>query len=195
VHPMLTGRVQASALPRASHVVAVSHEARHHIYVQGTSIRMESASRFADIDPAVRIHVHLADATVKRFFREFEPLLTELSKKTDLPAHAFAPTDPRLLERLGSVSGAMELTLVDGGHLIASMAVAFGRAQCQRDRQDLKFDTTVAIERTLVPEIITGKLAPEEALGRVKEIRITGSRALALQCALAFAPFFAKGSR
>jgi putative sterol carrier protein len=99
-------------------------------------------------------------------------------------------SDPRLVKRAAMAHGRIELALrdVDGERL----AVVFGFGHAARKRIDPD-DADVVVESGLgtVERMLAGTLAPEEALAD-GDVQVRGNRMLALQLALAVAPFYPK---
>jgi hypothetical protein len=97
-------------------------------------------------------------------------------------------SDPRLVKRVTMAHGRIELALrdVDGERL----AVVLGFGDAARRRLDPD-DADVVVEAGLgtVERILAGKLAPESALVD-GDVTVRGNRMLALQLALAVAPFY-----
>jgi putative sterol carrier protein len=126
------------------------------------------------------VELFLEDAAgARRFAPKFEP-----------GAGAAILSDPRLVRRAAMAHGRIELALrdVDGERL----SVVFGFGSSARKRIDPD-DADVVVESGLgtVERMLAGALAPEEALAD-GDVRIRGNRMLALQLALAIAPFYPK---
>jgi hypothetical protein len=99
-------------------------------------------------------------------------------------------SDPRIVRRAAMAHGRIELALrdVDGERL--SVVLGFGSAARKRIDPD---DADVVVESGLaaVERMLAGTLAPEEALAD-GDVTVRGNRMLALQLALAVAPFYPK---
>ncbi len=97
-------------------------------------------------------------------------------------------SDPRLVRRAAMAHGRIELALrdLDGERL----AIVFGFGHAARRRIDPD-DADVVVEAGLgtVERMLAGTLAPEEALAD-GDVTVRGNRMLALQLALAVAPFY-----
>ncbi len=97
-------------------------------------------------------------------------------------------SDPRLVKRAAMAHGRIELALrdLDGER----MAVVFGFGYAARKRIDPD-DADVVVEAGLatIERMLGGALAPEEALTD-GDVTVRGNRMLALQLALAVAPFY-----
>ena len=97
-------------------------------------------------------------------------------------------SDPRLVRRAAMAHGRIELALrdIDGERL----AIVFGFGHAARKRIDPD-DADVVVEAGLetVERMLAGTLAPEAALAD-GDVLVRGNRMLALQLALAVAPFY-----
>jgi putative sterol carrier protein len=100
-------------------------------------------------------------------------------------------SDPRILKRLSLVSGKVELALTDvtGGRM--AMTAASGSAAKKEIHAD---DPDVVIEApsSALTRLLEGKLSPEDALVD-GAVTIRGKKLVAMQFALALAPFYPKG--
>jgi hypothetical protein len=97
-------------------------------------------------------------------------------------------SDPRVIKRVAMASGRIELAVIeeDGGRI----AVVFGFGDAARRPIDPRDPDTVAEAPIAVLErILRGECGPDEALSS-GEVKVRGSRLLALQLALAVAPFY-----
>ena len=99
-------------------------------------------------------------------------------------------TDPRILKRVTMVSAKVELSVPDfeGGPI--SMTVAAGDV-ARRGPSDAPADTTVETTRATFEKILSGALAPEDAIADGK-VTLRGKALVAMQFAFALAPFFAR---
>ncbi len=97
-------------------------------------------------------------------------------------------TDPRILKRLVIASGKLEIALSDfeGGRV--AMTVACGDAAKKGIDTD---DPNVVLEGTTraLEKVLSGALAPEQALVD-GDVSVKGNRFVAMQVALALAPFY-----
>jgi putative sterol carrier protein len=113
--------------------------------------------------------------------RRFAPRFEATSATTLL-------SDPRLVRRAAMAHGRIELALRD----IAGerLAIVFGFGSAARRRIDPE-DADVVVEAGLgtMERMLAGTLAPEEALAD-GDVAVRGNRMLALQLALAVAPFY-----
>jgi len=108
------------------------------------------------------------------------------------PGDVKAPTDPRLLKRLAMVSGKVELALddfpMDEGPRRIAMTLASGAAAKRTIDRD---DPDVVVEATsdAFLRLLAGSMTPEEAIAE-SHVAVRGKRLVAMQFALALAPFF-----
>jgi putative sterol carrier protein len=124
------------------------------------------------------VDLFLEDAAgARRLVPDFEP-----------GAGAIILSDPRLVKRAAMAHGRIELALrdLDGERL----AIVFGFGHAARKRIDPD-DADVVVEAGLgtIERMLAGALAPEEALAD-GDVTVRGNRMLALQLALAVAPFY-----
>jgi putative sterol carrier protein len=97
-------------------------------------------------------------------------------------------SDPRVLKRVAMASGRVQLALYDDDG--ERLAVTFGFGNAARKPIDPE-DADVVLEarREALERVLRGELGPEEALAD-GEVTLRGNRFLAMQLALAVAPFF-----
>jgi putative sterol carrier protein len=124
------------------------------------------------------VEVFLEDAAGPRRF----------APKIDPAASTTVLSDPRLVRRAAMAHGRIELALrdLDGERL--SIVFGFGHAARKRIDPD---DADVVVEAGLgtLERMLAGTLAPDEALAD-GDVQVRGNRMLALQLALAVAPFY-----
>jgi hypothetical protein len=97
-------------------------------------------------------------------------------------------SDPRVIKRVAMASGRIELAVLDEDG--ARIALVFGFGDATRRPIDPSDPDTVAEAPIAVLErMLRGDYGPEEALSS-GEVTVRGSRLLALQLALAIAPFY-----
>lgn len=111
-----------------------------------------------------------------------------LSPKFEPNAATALLSDPRLVRRAAMAHGRIELALRDVGG--ERLAIVFGFGSAARKRIDPD-DADVVVEAGLgtLERMLAGTLAPEEALAD-GDVAVRGNRMLALQLALAVAPFY-----
>lgn len=126
-------------------------------------------------------------AVVERFLED------AVGQKRLLPK--FAPaggvrtlSDPRVLKRVAMASGRIELAARDEDGERIAMVLGFGSAT-RRAIDPEQADVVVEARLSIVERFLGGQLGPEEALAS-GDVTVRGNRMLALQLALAVAPFY-----
>ena len=96
-------------------------------------------------------------------------------------------SDPRVVRRVAMANGRVELAVIDeaGGRI--SVVFGFGNAARRPIRPD-RPDTVVEAQLPALQRVLRGEQGPEEALAS-GDVSVRGSRLLAVQLALAIAPF------
>jgi hypothetical protein len=100
-------------------------------------------------------------------------------------------TDPRVLKRLAMVNGRVELAIPDFDGKRVAMTVGAGEA-ARRDIDTEDPDAVIEAELSAVEELLAGRLRPEDALAD-KHVKLRGKPFVAMQFALALAPFYPTG--
>jgi putative sterol carrier protein len=121
----------------------------------------------------------LEDATgPRRFVPKFEPVA----------GGAAVLSDPRVVRRVAMANGRVELALRDDGGERLAIVIGFGSAARKRiDPEDA--DVVIEAGTVTLERVLAGSLAPEDALVD-GNVQVRGNRLLALQLALAIAPFY-----
>jgi putative sterol carrier protein len=97
-------------------------------------------------------------------------------------------SDPRVVKRVAMASGRLELAAIDEDG--TRMAIVFGFGAATRRGMDPDdADVTVEARFATIERVLRGELAPEDALAD-GEVTVRGNRLLAMQLALAVAPFY-----
>jgi len=97
-------------------------------------------------------------------------------------------SDPRVLKRVAMASGRIELALVDERGERHGIVFGFGAAAKKEiDPEDA--DTVIETDLMTAERVLRGDMGPEEALAD-GNVRVKGNRFLAMQLALAVAPFY-----
>lgn len=105
-------------------------------------------------------------------------------------------TDPRLLKNLCMASGTLAFELrdfresPDAAPARFSIRAAVGSAAAKKTAAD-PADVEIQAGETTLLALASAKMAPESALAD-GDVQVTGKRLIAMQLALAFAPFFRK---
>jgi len=97
-------------------------------------------------------------------------------------------SDPRVIKRVAMASGRVELATTDENG--DRMAVVFGfGAAARRDIDPEEADVVIETQLATIDRVLRGELAPEDALSD-GGVTVRGNRLLAMQLALAVAPFY-----
>jgi putative sterol carrier protein len=183
VVPDLHARLVPDAVPKEPFVVTVRIEDAGDWTVQiaGRDMRVrEGAAEKPALwlfTTARAVELFLEDAMgAKRFLPKFEPT-----------GGVALLSDPRLVKRCAMASGRIELAMSDQGERIG---VVFGFGAAARKRIDPD-DADVVVETGAgtIDRMLAGALAPEDALAD-GDVKVRGNRMLAMQLALAVAPFY-----
>ncbi len=143
------------------------------------SVREESAKTGIWVHLDEKAVVFFLDdmATTKRFLPKF------------VPEGGFTMlTDPKVLKRVSLVNGKIEIKLVDSPIGTISLFVAAG-AKAKEGLFADDPDATLEVHMPTVENILSGKVGPEAALSD-GSVGIKGRRLVAMQFALAIAPYF-----
>jgi hypothetical protein len=131
--------------------------------------------------------MHTTDRAVERFLddatgpRRFLPKFVPAGGVTTM-------SDPRVVKRVAMASGRIELAVHDEDG--SRLAVAFGFGHAARKPIDPEgADVIVETHLATLERVLRGDLGPEEALAD-GDVTVRGNRFLALQLALAVAPFY-----
>jgi putative sterol carrier protein len=163
-------------------VVRVEDGPSYTYVIRGSSIRVDEGE--AD---RVKLWIAFKRDTVELFLADW------MGPKRFVPTYVppggiVLFTDPRILKRLVIASGKLEIALSDfeGGRV--AMTVACGDAAKKGIDTD---DPNVVLEgkTRALEKVLSGELAPEEALVD-GDVSVKGNRFVAMQVALALAPFY-----
>ncbi len=123
----------------------------------------------------------LEDATgPRRLLPRFEPV--------GGAAGAAALSDPRLVRRVAMANGRMELAVLDDDGERLAIVMGFGGA-ARKPIDPEAADVVIEAGIGTLERVLAGTLAPEDALVD-GDVKVRGNRMLALQLALAVAPFY-----
>lgn len=184
VVPSLHARFVPDDAPRDAFTVAVRIDGRGDwtVRIRGREMTVEAG------EPArPTLWMHVTERSVEVFLED------ALGPRRFLPRFApaggiAAASDPRVIKRVAMASGRIELALadVDGERL----AIVFGFGDAARKGIDPD-DADVVVETRLatLERVLRGELGPEEALAD-GDVKVRGNRFLAMQLALAVAPFY-----
>jgi putative sterol carrier protein len=184
VVPALHARLVPADAPPDAFTVALRIEGCGDFtaHIRGVDMQVEAT-------PTARptLWVHTTERTIahflddaagpKRFFPKFPPV-----------GGVLIASDPRVIKRAALANGRIELALedVDGERL--ALVLGFGDAARRPIDPD---DPDVVVETSLptLERVLSGQLGPEEALAD-GNVKLRGNRLLALQLAIAVAPFY-----
>jgi hypothetical protein len=185
VLPELHGRLVPGDVPATETfdvVICVEGRGSWTARIRGSAVSIE---RGAQDRPT--FWVHTTPRSIERFLADAAGP-RRLQARFDPVGGVATMSDPRVLRRVAMASGRIELAVrEDDGE---RLAIVFGFGAATRRAIDPD-DAEVVIEATLatIDRVLGGELAPEEALGG-GHVSVRGNRLLALQLALAVAPFF-----
>jgi hypothetical protein len=97
-------------------------------------------------------------------------------------------SDPRVLKRVAMASGRIELALVDERGERHGIVFGFGAA-AKKEMDPEEAETVIEADLATIERVLRGELGPEDALAD-GNVRVKGNRFLAMQLALAVAPFY-----
>jgi putative sterol carrier protein len=182
--PELHGKlVPADASREALSVsVRVQGRASWTVWIRGPEMSVEEG----EID-APTLWMHVTERAVERFLEDARGPKRMLPR--NLPHGGLVSmSDPRVVRRVAMASGRIELALRDDDGEQIAMVFGFGSA-ARRPIDPDDADVTVEVDMATLDRVLSGSLGPEEALAD-GAVRLRGNRFLALQLALAVAPFW-----
>jgi putative sterol carrier protein len=188
VVPALHGRLVAADAPREAFSVAVRIDGHGDwtVRIHGAEMTVEERDD-AEGDLRATLWLYTTVRSVERFLED------ATGPKRFLPK--FGPvggvstmSDPRVVKRVAMASGRIELAVSDDDG--ERMAIVFGFGDAARKPIDPD-DADVVVETRLatLERVFRGELGPEEALAD-GDVKVRGNRFLAMQLALAVAPFY-----
>jgi putative sterol carrier protein len=186
VVPALHARCVGADAPRDVFTVTVRVEGRGGWTAR---IRGREMTVVEGEDTRPTLWVHATERAVERFLEDaLGPW--RLAPRFAPVGGVVTLSDPRVLKRVAMASGRIELALYD--HDGERLAATFGFGNAARKPIDPE-DADVVVETRLaaLERVLRGELGPEEALAD-GEVTLRGNRFLAMQLALAIAPFFPK---
>lgn len=153
-----------------------------HYAIRGAELTMR------EVDEPAHLVLALDGAHVARFLadwsgpRRYVPAFE--------PRGAALVTDPRVLARLAMVTGSFQASVPDfeDGAIRLALA-AFGGKVGRFDPRDDDADASVELPSKTFESLLAGRLGPDEALS-AGGVTLKGKRLVAMQFALALAPFF-----
>jgi hypothetical protein len=184
VAPALHARMVGADAPQDVFTVAVRIEGRGEweVRIRGREMKVEAGE-----PKRPTLWMHTTELAVERFLADAQGPKRLMPKF--LPAGpVMTASDPRLLKRVAMATGRIELTVVDDDGERLSMAFGFGSAAHKGiDPEDA--DVVVETRMATLERVLRGELGPEEALAD-GDVKVRGNRFLAMQLALAVAPFY-----
>jgi hypothetical protein len=184
VVPELHGRMVGADAPIDPFSVAVQidGEGSWVVHIRGREMTVEEGET-----ERPTLWLHTTAAAVERFLED------AMGPKRLLPR--FAPvagvgtmSDPRVIKRVAMASGRIELAALDEDGQRIAMVFGFGSA-ARRPIDPEDADVVVEARLSTIERVLGGQLGPEEALAD-GDVTVRGNRFLALQLALAVAPFY-----
>jgi hypothetical protein len=138
-------------------------------------------------DSRATLWVYATDRSAERFLEDAAGP-KRLTPRFEPVGGVATMSDPRVIRRVAMASGRVELATTDENG--DRMAIVFGFGAAARREIDPD-DADVVIETQLraIERVLRGELAPEDALS-AGGVTIRGNRFLAMQLALAVAPFY-----
>jgi len=153
--------------------------------VTGSEIAVEPRAR-----GDANLVVVFEPSTVERFLADFSGPRRFVPRFE--PRGAALVTDPRVLARVTQVTGSLSAIIPDfDGGSVRLWIAAFGDKRGQFDPRDDEPDVTVSVPMKTFEALLGGGLTPEQALSAAESgVAVRGKRLVAMQLALALAPFF-----
>jgi putative sterol carrier protein len=137
--------------------------------------------------------VYTTEGMAERFLRDAlgpKRMVPTIAANTAQVGGVLTMSDPRFIRRVAMASGRIELVATDSEGERLSVVFGFGDA-ARRPIDPEDPDTVVEAPIDTLHSVLNGARGPEEALS-TGEVTVRGSRLLAMQLALAAAPFFPK---
>ena len=187
VVPALHARLVPPDAPLVPLAIAVRIEGRGdwNVSICGPTMTAAPGAAVAAAAPP-DLWLHATDRAVEVFLQDVT------GPRRLLPT--FAPvggvatmSDPRVLKRVAMANGRVELAVVYGRERIA-LIVGAGSA-CRRAIEPVRPDVSIETDIATFERVLRGELGPADALVE-GAVTVRGNRLLAMQLALAVAPFF-----
>jgi hypothetical protein len=184
--PALHARLVGAGGPTGGFTVALRIDGRASwtIRIRGREMLVDEGE-----EPRPTLWMYTTEEIAERFLED------ALGSKRLVPKPASANgvtllSDPRLVQRVAMANGKIELVVIeeDGSRLSATFG--FGSAT-RRPIDPDKPDTVVEVPVATLHSVMSGGRTPEDVLS-AGDVTVRGSRLLAMQLALAVAPFYPK---
>jgi hypothetical protein len=179
--------------------VAVVHAQKHRAWtvtVRGATMEVEEGER-----DGVPLWISFDKCVADEFIADWTGPKKYLPKSAP-PAGLVLLSDPRVMKRLVMASGRVELAMSDFGRHVPGSAGARSAPEGRRVAMIAGFgdaakkgidlddpDVTIEAKMATLQALLEGKLAPDAALSS-GDVKTRGNRFLAMQLALALAPFY-----
>jgi hypothetical protein len=187
--PSLHAQLVADDAPSEPYVIAVRVEGRGAWAVRIRGREMTVAEGEPD---RPTLWMHVTETSVERFLDDARGPRRLLPREAP-PGGLISMSDPRVVKRVAMASGRIELAVRDVDGTRIAMVFGFGDA-ARRGIDPEDPDAVVEADMATVERVLSGALGPEEALAD-GGVRVRGNRLLALQLALAVAPFYPARTR
>jgi hypothetical protein len=184
VVPALHGRLVPEAAPRDPLDVAVRIEGRGSwtLRIRGRSMAVDPGE-----DARATLWVWASERSAERFLEDAAGP-KRLAPRFAAVGGVATMSDPRVVKRVAMASGRIELATVDESGERMSVVFGFGAAARRRiDPEDA--DVIVETQLATIERVLRGEMAPDDALAD-GGVTVRGNRLLAMQLALAVAPFY-----
>jgi hypothetical protein len=138
-------------------------------------------------DPRATLWVYASDQSAERFLEDAAGP-RRLTPRFAPVGGVATMSDPRVIRRVAMASGRVELATIDEDG--DRMAIVFGfGASARREIDPEDADVVIETQLATIDRVLRGELAPEDALAD-GGVTVRGNRLLAMQLALAVAPFY-----
>jgi len=190
--PALHARLVAAGGPSEALTVTLRIEGRGSwtVRIRGQTMRVEEGE-----ERRPTLWVYTTEETAERFLEDAlgpKRLLPRIHAGARVPdaGGILTMSDPLFIRRVAMASGRIEIAVLDEGG--ERLAMVFGLGDASRrpiDPEDP--DTVVEVPIATLQAVLAGGRGPEEALAN-GDVTVRGRRLLAVQLALAVAPFYPK---
>jgi len=184
--PALHARLVGAGGPADGFTVALRVDGRASwtMRIRGREMRVDEGE-----EPRPTIWMYTTEEMAERFLED------ALGSKRLVPKAAAGSgvvmlSDPRIVQRVAMANGKIELVVIEEDGRRLSAIFGFGSAT-RRPIDPDKPDTVVEVPLAALHSVVSGGRAPEDVLSS-GDVTVRGSRLLAMQLALAVAPFYPK---
>ncbi|MDP9002771.1 MAG: hypothetical protein M3O46_22000 [Myxococcota bacterium] len=156
------------------------------IRIRGREMRVDAGEA-----PRPTLWVYTTEATARHFLQDAigpKRLLPKIQLRTPQVGAVLTMSDPRVLKRVAMANGRLELAILDDDGRRLAIVFGFGHA-ARRPIDPEKPDTIAETLIATAERVLRGERSPQDALSN-GEVTVRGSRLLAMQLALAIAPFY-----